>query len=83
MLANLVGRQAIDVREPFLDELNRVAVELVEVVRGVERLALPLEPEPADVLLDGVDVLRLFFRGVRVVESEVAGSPELLARPRN
>src|SRR5690606_4557880 len=54
------------------DESDGVGVELLEVV-GREVLALaPVEAKPADVLLDGLDVLRVLGFGVRVVEAEVA-----------
>ena len=38
----------------------------------------PIEPEPAHVLLDRVDVLLLFLDGVRVVEAQVTPAAELL-----
>ena len=37
----------------------------------------PVEPEPADVGLDGVDVLLLFLHRVGVVEAQVAAAAEL------
>ncbi len=37
----------------------------------------PVEPQPADVGLDGVDVLLLFLGGVRVVEAQVVAPAEL------
>ena len=52
-------------------------VELGEVVGGVAE-AVPLEAEPADVFLDGVDVLLLFFFGVGVVEAQVGFAAELV-----
>src|SRR5262245_42634558 len=41
----------------------------------------PVEPEPADVLLDRVDVLLLFLDRVGVVEAQVATSAELSGDP--
>ena len=38
---------------------------------------MPIEAEPADVLLDRLDVLDVLFRGVGVVEAQVAGAAEL------
>ncbi len=61
----------VDVGQPLLDELLRPSIELLEVARRVERLT-PLEPEPADVALDRLDVLRRLRLGVGVVEAEVA-----------
>src|SRR4029450_8527093 len=37
----------------------------------------PVEPEPADVLLDGVDVLDVLLERIGVVESQVADATEL------
>ena len=47
-------------------------MELFEVVRGVVEPVVPVEPEPADVGLDLLDVLRFFGAWIRVVESEIA-----------
>ena len=44
---------------------------------------VPLEPEPADVLLDRLDVLDVLLRGVRVVETQIAGAAELARRCRS
>src|SRR5213075_1345223 len=52
-------------------------VELVEVVGGVVEMVAPVEAEPADVLLDRVDVLLLFLDRVRVVEAQVAAAADL------
>src|SRR6185369_16547608 len=77
ILSDLVRRQAVDVRLPVLDELHREVVQPLEVVRRVEEVRAPVEPEPAHVLLDGVDVLDVLLRGVRVVEPQMAAPREL------
>ena len=74
VLAGLVRGEVAHVREALLDQLHREAVELLEVVAGVERLARPLEAEPADVVLDRVHELLALLRRVRVVEAQVAGA---------
>lgn len=72
----------IDVGESLCDEVFSPEVELLEVVGGVELLS-PLESEPLDVLLNGVDVFDVLLCWVRVVESEVCfpsvslGEPEI------
>ena len=78
ILPNLVGRQAVDVRLAIADQLLGVAVHLLEVVGGVEHPIAPVEPEPADVLLNRVHVLDVFLRRVGVVEAEVAEAAEFL-----
>ena len=76
MLPDLVGRQVVDVGLAGPDELDRPVVELLEVVgREVEVLA-PIEAQPADVGLDGVDVLLLLLDRVGVVEPEVTAATE-------
>ncbi len=81
VLADLVGGEVIDVGFAGLDELQGPLVELAEVVGGVAE-ALPLEAEPADVLLDGIDVLLLFLFGIGVVEAQVGFSAELIGQSK-
>jgi hypothetical protein len=68
---HLLGAQAVDVRLAGLDELHGVVVQLLEVVGRVEELVLPVEAEPAHILLDRFDVLDVFFRRVGVVEAQM------------
>ena len=57
------ARQVVDVGLALLDQLHGAVVELLEVVRGVVQLAsVPVEAEPADVLLDRLDVLDVLLR---------------------
>src|SRR5262249_43873770 len=46
--------------------------------RRVEEVVAPIESEPADVLLDGIDVLDVLLERIGVVEPEVADPAELL-----
>ena len=78
VLADLVGREVVDVGLAGPDEVDGPLVELLEVVGGEVEVLAPVEPQPADVGLDGVDVLLLFLHGVRVVEAQVAAAAELL-----
>ena len=78
ILPDLVGRKAVDIRFALADQMLGILIHLLEVVGGVEQAVGPVEPEPADVLLDGVDVLDIFLRRVGVVEAEVAQAAELL-----
>ena len=57
--ADLLFRLRIDVRLAALHEVFGDLVQLLEVVAGVE-LGVPLEAEPFDVALDGLDVLDVF-----------------------
>ena len=77
-LPDLLGREVADEGLPGPDQRLAEVVEPLEVVRGVDRGRSPVEAEPADVLLDRVDVLDVLLQGVRVVEAEVAGAAVLL-----
>ncbi len=83
VLADLVGREVVDVGLAGPDQVDGPLVELLEVVGRVVEVLAPVEPEPADVRLDGVDVLLLLLGRVRVVEAEVAAAAELAARCRS
>ena len=82
VLADLVGRQVVDVRVAVADQVDGPVVELLEVVRRVVEVLAPVEAEPADVALDRVDVLLLLLDRVRVVEAEVAAAAESRATPK-
>jgi len=73
----LLGREVADVGQALFNELDRVFVVLVEVVRPVEEAVAPVEAQPVDVVLDGLDVLGVLLRGVRVVHAEIAQAAEL------
>ena len=77
VLADLVGRQVVDVGLAGPDEVDGPLVELLEVVGGEVQVLAPVEAQPAHVRLDGVDVLLLLLGGVRVVEAQVAAAAEL------
>ena len=75
--ADLLLVLVIDIGEAPLDEVLGPFVQLVEVVRRIEFL-VPMEAQPLDVLLDGVHVLGVLLRGVRVVVAEVRLAAVLL-----
>ena len=83
MLADLVGRQVVDVGLAGPDQVDRPVVELLEVVRREVEVLAPVEAEPAHVGLDGVDVLLLLLDRVGVVEAQVAAAAELARRCRS
>ena len=56
-------------------------VELLEIVRGVVQVLAPVETEPADVALDGVDEELLFLDWIGVVEPQMALAAELAGDP--
>ena len=76
-LANLVEGLVVDVSQTFLYQEFGPLVELLEIVRGVVLLG-PVEAQPVDVLLDGVDILGVLLHGVGVVEAQVGLAAVLL-----
>jgi hypothetical protein len=76
--AHLLGRLVVHIGEALPDQVLGPGVELLEVVRGVVQVLAPVEAEPADVGLDGVDVGLLLLHRVGVVEAQVAAAAELL-----
>lgn len=61
--------EVADVGVALFDELAGVGFHLVEVGGGPVEVFAPVVAEPADVFLDGVDILFVFGFGVGVVES--------------
>jgi hypothetical protein len=74
----LLHARAVHVRLPVANQLKSMAIKLLEVVGRVARGPVPLEAQPAYVLLDRPRVSLVLGRRVRVVEAEVAGAPVLL-----
>ncbi len=81
MLANFVGTQVVDVGLSILDELQSPLVKLAKIIRSVAEL-VPIEAQPVDVRLDGLDVLRLFLLGIRVVKTQVGLAAELVGKAK-
>ena len=71
ILADLFWRQFADIGFFHANKLLGPEVELIEVVGGIKEL-IPLKAKPADVFLDGFDILNVFFDRVCVVKAQVA-----------
>ena len=72
MLADLVRREAVNVGVAVPDELLGVLVQLLEVVRRVVQVLIPVESQPLDVGQYGFDVFDVLARRVGVVKPHVA-----------
>ncbi len=79
VLADLIGSEVIDVCLAGPDQLQRPLVELPEIVRGKAQ-ALPVEPQPANVLLNRIDIFLLFLLGIRVVKAQIRFAAELVSK---
>ncbi len=72
VLFELLRGQLAHIGQALFDQLHRELVHLVKVVGGVIEPVPPVEPQPVDVLLDGVHILLILFGGVGVVHTQVA-----------
>ncbi|KAG0948670.1 hypothetical protein G6F31_014032 [Rhizopus arrhizus] len=68
--AHFLGRQVADIGLALFDQLLGGQVVGLEVVRGVAQL-VPLEAQPAHVVLDRGHVFRIFLGRVGVVEAQI------------
>ena len=69
---------AVDVRLVRLDQCDGEVVQPLEVVRRKKQLFATIEPQPADIFLDGLDEFDVFRLGVGVVEPQVTHTGVLL-----
>ena len=78
ILPELLGGELADVGQALFDQVHRQLVGPLKIVRAVEETVPPVKPQPVDVLLDGVHVLRVLLGGVGIVHTEVADAAVLL-----
>ncbi|MNZ98138.1 hypothetical protein D3C78_1174140 [compost metagenome] len=52
IFTDLLRRQFVDVSQALVDQLHRIVVQLIEVIRGVTNVAAPLKAQPLDVMFD-------------------------------
>mmetsp|Transcript_33096 Transcript_33096/g.77453 ORF Transcript_33096/g.77453 Transcript_33096/m.77453 type:complete len:358 (+) Transcript_33096:1292-2365(+) len=81
-LRDLLCTELIDVCPAALREGHCPIIKLLEVVRGVARLTVPLEAEPLDIFLDAVNVLLLLTSRVGIIEPQVARTIELVGNAK-
>ena len=77
----LVGSKIANVSFAQFDQFDRVLIELLEIVRGVEHILAPIKSEPADIRLDRIDIFHVFASGIRVVETQIANALVLQSDP--
>ena len=73
IFANLIGVQIAHVGLSRLNQLHRPVVNLLEIITRVQR-RWHVEPQPAHVFLDRLDVFLFLFDRIRVVESQIASA---------
>ena len=70
--SDVLGRETIDVGETFLNQALGEPVQPLEIVRGKKQVFSPVESQPANILLYGLDLFGIFSSGIGIVESQVA-----------
>ena len=80
-ISDLLRARVVDIRQPALDQFDRVIEELLKIIRGVKLPIIPIETEPANIFLDRVDVFDIFLRRIGVVESKIANAVIELRKP--
>ena len=78
--AHLLGRQFTDIGQALADQAHGALIHLLKIVRRIIKPVVPGEAQPADILLDGVHILRVFLAGVRVVHAQIAHASEFFRR---
>jgi len=78
-LADLLVVQTADKGFALLDEVAGPVIKLIEIIGGKKFAVFPVDPQPAQVFLDGIDVFRLFLLGVGIVEAQIELAAKLLA----
>ena len=79
VVPHLFPGKAVDVGVALVHELQRIGVQLIEVIGGEVQPVFPVESQPPDVPLDPLDVVHVLRLRIRVVEPEVA-QPAVLRR---
>jgi hypothetical protein len=81
IFAHLLGVQIADEGLAGRDQLLGPIVKLLKIIRGIKQPVLPIEAQPADAVLDRVDVLDVLLAGIRIVEAQIAQPTVALREP--
>ena len=68
---DLLGRLLVDIGLAFLDQADGEVPELLEIIGRIVDV-LPVEAQPLDVLLNGLDVFHVLLCGVCIIKTKVA-----------
>ena len=71
LLADFLGRLGIDVSQLFFDQAYGAVVEELKVVARKIKMLAPVVSQPGDVLFDRIDILRILFHRVSIIESQM------------
>jgi len=70
--SGVFGGKIADIGLAGGDQMLGVLIQLLEIIRGKIEMRVPVKAQPADIVLDGIDILLLFLGGVGVIEAKMA-----------
>ena len=79
LLGNNLRTLFVNIGTALFDKPYGKVPELLKVVTGIIHIG-PLESEPLDIVLDTLDIFRIFLDRVGVVETEIAGAAIFLGQ---
>jgi hypothetical protein len=77
----LICTEAVHIGLSIFNELDGVSIELLEIVGGVKEAIIPIEPEPSDILDNGIHILDVLLARIGIIESQIAETPEFGSQP--
>jgi hypothetical protein len=60
--------------------LDRIGIELLEVIRGIVQVVAPVKAEPTHVCLNRFDVLDVFSGGIGIIEPQMTHTAGIFRR---
>ena len=79
LLGDDLSTLLVHIGTALLDEPHGKVPQLLEVVAGIVDVG-PLESQPFDIVLDALDIFRIFLDGVCIIEAEVTHSSVFLGQ---
>ena len=77
LLGNHFGALLIDISAALHDEPLGKVPKFLEIIAGVIDI-VPLESQPLDIVFDAIDIFGVLFRGICVIEAQIAFAAILL-----
>ncbi len=69
IFANFVWAEAHQRKLSLFDQLDRVLIQSIKVVRGITNIAAPLKTKPFNVFLNRVNVFDIFFYRICIIKT--------------
>ncbi len=78
IFTDFFSRQFIHIGLALHDQFFGIGVQAVKIIGSVVRFAFPFKAHPAYILLDGVNILHVFFYRIGIVEAQIALAAKIL-----